>query len=159
MKPDPELDLTLERVIRAPRAAVWAAWTDPARFAQWWLPAPTVCRVDRLEVRPGGGLVTSMSDDGEKFAPHMDATFLLVEELERIVFTNAIDGSWRPVNPMPVPMTAEITLGDHPDGTDYRLVVRHGDPVDRARHEELGFFDGWGFVTGQLAAVAEGAVR
>ena len=52
-------------------------------------------------------------------------------------------------------MTAEITLGDHPDGTDYRVIVRHGDPAARARHEELGFSDGWGSVTAQLAAVAE----
>jgi uncharacterized protein YndB with AHSA1/START domain len=152
---NPDLDLTLERIIHAPRAAVWDAWTDPDRFAQWWLPAPTVCRVERLEVRPGGGLVTQMSEDGETFNPHVDGSFLLVEELERIVFTNAIDGSWRPANPMPVPMTAEIVFADHPDGTDYRLVVRHGDPAARARHEELGFFDGWGAAAAQLAAVAE----
>lgn len=37
---NPELDLTLSRVVRAPRAAVWSAWTDPARFEKWWLPAP-----------------------------------------------------------------------------------------------------------------------
>lgn len=52
-------------------------------------------------------------------------------------------------------MTAEITLGDHPDGTEYRAVVRHGDPADRDRHEELGFFDGWGAVTSALAVLAE----
>ncbi|MEO3925463.1 SRPBCC domain-containing protein [Micromonosporaceae bacterium B7E4] len=154
MKPD--LDLALERVIRAPRAAVWRAWTDPSRFEKWWLPAPTFCRVDRLEVRPGGGLVTRMSDDGTEFVPHMDASFLVVDELERIVFTNAIDSGWRPTHPAPVSMTAEITLSDHPDGTDYRVLLRHGDPADRARHEELGFAEGWGSVTKQLAAVAEG---
>jgi uncharacterized protein YndB with AHSA1/START domain len=49
---NPDLDLTLERVIRAPRAAVWSAWTDPSRFEKWWVPAPTLCRVDRLDVRP-----------------------------------------------------------------------------------------------------------
>ena len=152
---NPELDLTLDRVIRAPRAAVWNAWTDPDLFAQWWIPAPTVCRVDRLEVRPGGAMVTRMSEDGEKFVPHMDASFLVVEERERLVFTNAIDSAWRPANPMPVTMTAEIRLGDHPDGTDYRVVVRHGDPASRTRHEELGFFEGWGAVTTQLAKIAE----
>jgi uncharacterized protein YndB with AHSA1/START domain len=155
---NPDLDLTLERVIRAPRAVVWSVWTDPSRFEKWWLPAPTVCRVDRLEVRPGGALVTRMSDDGVEFVPHVNATFLVVDELERIVFTNAIDSAWRPANPAPVPMTAEITMSDHPDGTDYRVVVRHGDPAARARHEELGFSHGWGSVTGQLAEVAESQV-
>jgi len=43
-------------------------------------------------------------------------------------------------------MTAEITLSDHPDGTDYRILVRHGDPgrfVARPR-PDLGFADGLG---------------
>lgn len=151
---NPDLDLTLSRVIRAPRKAVWTAWTDPDRFARWWLPAPTVCRVERLDVRPGGALLTRMSDDGEEFHPHVDATFLVVEDLERIVWTNAVDSAWRPAAPEPVPMTAEIVLADHPDGTDYRVVVRHGDPAARARHAELGFADGWGLVTDRLADVA-----
>ncbi|MFB9630326.1 SRPBCC domain-containing protein, partial [Nonomuraea helvata] len=78
------------------------------------------------------------------------------DELERIVFTNAIDSTWRPASPAPVAMTATITLNDHPDGTDYRIVVRHGDPEARAHHEKLGFADGWGTVTAQLAARTEG---
>jgi uncharacterized protein YndB with AHSA1/START domain len=152
---DPELDLTLDRVIRAPREAVWRAWTDPARLARWWIPAPMACRVDRLEARTGGALVTQMSQDGEVFVPHLDACFLAVEELERIVFTNALDSAWRPAHPEPVPITAEFTLGEHEDGTDYRVVVRHGDPAARALHEHLGFHEGWATVTAQLAALAE----
>jgi uncharacterized protein YndB with AHSA1/START domain len=153
---NPDLDLSLQRVIRAPREAVWRAWTDPSKLERWWVPAPTVARVDRLEPRSGGGFVTRMSDDGEVFVAHMDALFILVEDRERLVFTNAIDSRWRPADPSPVAMTAEITFGEHPDGTDYRVVVRHGDPAARARHEELGFIDGWGSVTEQLAALAEG---
>ena len=56
-------------------------------------------------------------------------------------------------------MTAEITLDDHADGTDYRVVVRHGDAAARARHEAVGFFEGWGAVTGALASLAEGGAR
>ena len=151
---NPDLDLVVEPVIRAPRAAVWRAWTDPAPFGKWWIPAPTRCRVERLAGRPGGALVTTLSDDGVEFVPHMDATFLVVDEGERIVFTNAIDSAWRPVRP-DVAMTAEVVMSDHPDGTDYRVIVRHGDAAARARHQEIGFADGWGSVTAQLAAVAE----
>ncbi|MFF4623810.1 SRPBCC domain-containing protein [Nonomuraea jabiensis] len=153
---NPDLDLALERIIRAPRATVWRAWTDPSRLERWWVPAPSRCRVDRLDLRPGGAFVTRLSDGGAEFVPHLDACFLAVDELERIAFTNAIDSTWRPASPAPVAMTATITLNDHPDGTDYRIVVRHGDPESRAHHEKLGFADGWGTVTAQLAALAEG---
>jgi len=153
---NPELDLMLGRVIKAPRAAVWNAWTDPRSLEQWWLPAPTRCQVERLDVTPGGAFVTSMSDDSSEFVPHLDACFLAVDPAARIVFTNAVDSRWRPAAPAPVAMTAEITLQDHPDGTHYHVVVRYGDPASRARHEELGFADGWGAVTAQLAALSEG---
>lgn len=153
---NPELDLTLQRIIRAPRATVWKAWADPARLAKWWLPAPTVALVDVLDVRPGGGFVTRMSDDGHEFVPHTDNVFLLVEPEQRLVFTNAIDSAWRPATPVPVALTAEIIFNEHPDGTDYRIIVRHGDPAAKSFHEELGFFEGWGSVTEALAALAEG---
>jgi uncharacterized protein YndB with AHSA1/START domain len=155
---DPDLDLTLERVIRAPRETVWRAWTDPSQLARWWVPAPSRCRVDRLEPRPGGAFVTRLSDDGAGFLPHTDACFLVVDEPERIVFTNAIDGTWRPAAPAPVAMTAAIALEEHPEGTRYRVLVRHGDPEARARHEKLGFLEGWGSVADQLTALAERTV-
>lgn len=98
---NPDLDLSIERVIRAPRKAVWDAWTDPASVAQWWIPAPTLCRVDRLEVCPGGAFVTRMSEDGVTFVPHVDACFLVVDELERIVFTNTVTGDGARRIPIP----------------------------------------------------------
>jgi uncharacterized protein YndB with AHSA1/START domain len=152
---NPDLDLALQRVIRAPRARVWHAWTDPAALEHWWIPAPARCRVERLEPRAGGALVTSISEDGTGFSPHLDACFLAVDELERLAFTNAVDSEWRPAVAASLQMTAEITLLDHPDGTDYRVVVRHGDRGARARHEQLGFEHGWGAVTEQLARFLE----
>ncbi|WP_116999232.1 SRPBCC domain-containing protein [Desertimonas flava] len=156
---NPDLDLTLDRVIRASPDAIWQAWTEPARLAAWWLPAPTRCRVERLEPVAGGAFVTSMSEDGTAFVPHLDACFLVVDAGKRLVFTNAVDSSWRPAAPDPVSMTAEIALHRHADGTDYRVLVRHGDRAARDRHAELGFLDGWGTVTDQLARLVEGGAR
>ena len=73
-------DLTIERVIRASRRAVWDAWTTPAAFAQWWIPDPYLCRVDHFAPHAGGGFITSMSEDGSHFSPHMDAAFLVVDQ-------------------------------------------------------------------------------
>jgi uncharacterized protein YndB with AHSA1/START domain len=152
---DPTLDLTIRRVMRASPQTVWRAWTTPELLAQWWIPAPYFTRVERLEVRPGGAFVTSMSKDGSSFGPNMDGTFLLVEEGKRLVFTNVIDSSWHPTRPEPVSLTAEIIFANHPDGTDYRAIVRHGDPAQRDLHGQMGFFEGWGAATEQLAAIAE----
>ena len=150
---DPELDLTMSRVIKAPRQAVWDAWTDRASFEQWWIPAPARCKVMEMELRPGGSFVTQMSEDGGEFAPHLRACFLAVDDLERIVFTNALVGGWRPAE-QPF-MTAIITMQDHPLGTEYVAHVMHKSNADRNMHDEMGFHDGWGTVAEQLAALVE----
>jgi uncharacterized protein YndB with AHSA1/START domain len=153
---DARHDLTIARVIKAPRQAIWRAWTDPASFERWWIPAPLRCRVVEMAVRPGGALRTEMSEDGTAFTPHMDACFLAVEPLERLVFTNALTGGWRPGRePYPTPLTAVITLGEHPEGTAYAAHVMHRDAADRDLHAEMGFHEGWGTVIAQLAAMVE----
>jgi uncharacterized protein YndB with AHSA1/START domain len=149
-----DLDLSVTRVIHAPLASVWNAWTDPASFEQWWIPAPQICRVRDMDLRPGGSFRTEMSDDGTDFSPHITGCFLAVEERERIVFTDALVADWRPAESSFV--TAVITMRDHPDGTDYTATAMHRNVADRDRHEELGFHEGWGTVTRQLAELVEG---
>jgi uncharacterized protein YndB with AHSA1/START domain len=149
----PELDLTISRVIKAPRTAIWTAWTDPASFAQWWIPEPAKCEVVDMDLRPGGAFRTQISEDGGPFTPHLDACFLAIDALERIVFTNALTGGWRPAE-QPF-ITAVITLRDHPDGTDYSAYVMHKSNADRTMHEQMGFHDGWGTVIAQLATLVE----
>ena len=150
---DPALDLKVTRVIKAPRSAVWSAWTTPASFEQWWVPAPAKCRVQEMDLRPSGALVTRISESGGDFVPHLSACFLAIDDLERIVFTNALVGGWRPAE-QPF-MTAIITLKDHPQGTDYVAHAMHKSNADRNMHEEMGFYDGWGTVTAQLAELVE----
>jgi uncharacterized protein YndB with AHSA1/START domain len=105
---NPNLDLTISRVIRAPRQAIWQAWSTPSQLEQWWVPAPARCRVEALDLRPGGAFVTRYSEDGEDFAPHVSGCFLDVVAGERIVFTDALLEGWRP-SEAPF-MTAVITL-------------------------------------------------
>ena len=150
---DPDLDLTIARVIKAPRRTVWNAWTDRASFEQWWIPAPAKCRVVEMELRPGGAFVTQISENGAAFMPHLSACFLAVDKLERIVFTNALVGGWRPAEQSF--MTGIITLQDHPSGTNYVAHVMHKNSAERQMHETMGFHDGWGTVAEQLARLAE----
>ncbi|WP_240232314.1 SRPBCC family protein [Devosia lacusdianchii] len=150
---DPERDLEITRTIKAPRSAVWAAWTNPASFEQWWVPAPALCKVETMDVRPGGALITRISEGGSPFGPHLSACYLEIDPGKRIVFTNALVGGYRPAE-QPF-MTAIITLDDHDLGTAYRALVMHRNPDDQKMHRDLGFYDGWGTVAAQLAALVE----
>ncbi|WP_137151037.1 SRPBCC domain-containing protein [Devosia sp. FKR38] len=151
---DPERDLEINRIIKAPRARIWDAWTQPALLARWWVPEPAQCRVVTLDLRPGGALVTEFSENGTDFGPHMQACYLDVQPNRQLVFTTALVGNWRPAeNPF---ITAIITLEEDVEGTAYRAHVMHKSPADRVLHSELGFMDGWGTVAAQLARLVEG---
>lgn len=152
MAADPT-ELFIERTIAAPVAKVWLAWSRPEHLAQWWIPAPMECRVDTLDLRPGGGFVTRMREPGGDFQPHLDACFLDIAPEQRIVFTTVLRGGWQPVEPW-LAMTAIITFTAEGQGTRYAGRVLHRTGEDARKHEDLGFLDGWGTVIGQLEGVA-----
>ena len=52
--PSEETDLVISRVLRAPRAKLWRAWTDPALLQEWWCPKPWTTEVREFDMRPGG---------------------------------------------------------------------------------------------------------
>lgn len=150
---DPTRDLAISRLIRAPRAAVWDAWADPAKLCRWWIPAPLACQIVDFDLRPGGAFVTRMSEDGESFVPHIDGCFLDVVDGERLVFTNMLGPGWRPAAKGFI--TAVISFEDDAQGMRYAAHVMHADEAARQTHLDLGFDDGWGTVIGQLAALVE----
>ena len=136
---NPDLDLTMSRIIKAPRLSIWKAWTDTASFEQWWIPVQLKCGVVEMDRSPGGAFVTQMSENGGDFTPRVSACFLAADDFERIVFTNALVGGWRPAAPCyPTTMTATITSRDHPMGTGYVAPVMHKNNPDRNMHEEMG---------------------
>jgi uncharacterized protein YndB with AHSA1/START domain len=53
-------DLIITRHVRAPRAALWRAWTDPELLKEWWCPKPWTTEVRAFDLRPGGAFYTFM---------------------------------------------------------------------------------------------------
>ena len=148
-------DLHLHRILKAPRAAVWACWTDPAHIPQWFAPKPVTTVVHALDVRPGGAFQIEMFMDGKSFGSQPGCFLEAVPE-ERLTWTSALGPDFRPVDATSAPFlfTATITLADHPEGTDYRVVARHKDEAAAQAHETMGFSQGWGTVADQLGAYA-----
>jgi uncharacterized protein YndB with AHSA1/START domain len=151
MRPNENLDLEVSRIINAPPSAVWTAWKEPEHLAKWWAPAPVVTIVHKLEFRPGGAFATTMRlADGTAFSG--ESCFLEVVENERIAFTDALRGGWRP-NAESF-FSAIITLEPHPEGTRYTAVALHKNDEDRQKHADMGFLDGWGTCIEQLGKLA-----
>ena len=148
---DPERDLVLERDIAAPPEALWACWTTPALMERWFCPVPWRLTDISLDLRPGGhfsGVIRG--PDGEAM-PNLGC-YLEVVPHRRLVWTDAMSGGWRPrAEPF---MTGILTFDPIAGGTRYRALVLHADAEARARHEAMGFHDGWGKATDQLAALA-----
>src|SRR5436305_5544900 len=64
----PQLALRLTRRLAAPRALVFAMWTDPEALAQWWGPQGFTTPTIALDVRTGGGYrIEMLPPDGERF--------------------------------------------------------------------------------------------
>ena len=149
----PAQDLVISRLVRAPRATLWRAWTEPRLLKEWWCPRPWTTEVKAFELRPGGAFHTFMQgpDGGTSDNP---GCFLEIVPQQRIVFSSMLTGGWRPNSPW-MPFTAVITLADEGEGTRYVARVMHPDQATRDRHEELGFFDGWNTCITQLETFAQ----
>src|SRR3954469_882035 len=144
-------ELVLERIIDAPREKLFKAWTDPEVMKQWFVPKPwTLSRVE-TDVRPGGSsLIVMRGPEGQEFPNR--GVYLEIVENERLVFTDAYTAAWEPSD-KPF-MTVIITFADEEGGTRYTALVRHWSAADRETHEKMGFHQGWGIATDQLAALA-----
>lgn len=148
---DPALDLLIERRIDLPPAPLWACWTRPELMEQWFCPVPWRMTDIAMDLRPGGqfrGVIRG--PDGEEM-PNVGC-FLEVVPERRLVWTDALASGFRPrAEPF---MTGIITFDPIEGGTLYRGMALHADAQARAKHEAMGFHEGWGRATDQLVALA-----
>lgn len=147
IKPDPKLDLVLERVVDVPRELVWKAWTTPEHLMPWFCPRPWTTIDCEIDLRPGGIFRSVMrSPEGQEF-PNIGC-YLEVVPNERLIWTDALLPGYRPAaEPF---MTAVLTLEPRGKGTRYVATAIHRDEAGRKKHEEMGFHEGWGTVVDQL---------
>jgi len=143
-------DLMLTRLIDAPREKLYRAWTDATLLKQWFAPLPYTTPVAELDVRPGGSAFIVMRGPDGKDLPNR-GTYLEVVPNQRLVSTDAYVKAWEP-SEKPF-MTLSLTFEDEAGKTRYTARARHWTVADREAHEKMGFHQGWGLCTDQLAAL------
>lgn len=143
-------ELIITRRIEAPRERVYRAWTQ--RFSEWWGPHGMTTPFYEMDLRPGGVFRTLMlAPDGTEYPTR--GIFLEVVPPARIVFTDAFDTEWRPSEDLF--FTAIIAFDALPgDCTQLTARALHWTAEQCARHEAMGFHQGWGESFDRLAIVA-----
>jgi uncharacterized protein YndB with AHSA1/START domain len=125
-------EIVLVRVFDAPRAAVFAAWTDAAAFCQWFGPDGFSCTVRHMDVRPGGRASFDMvSADGTLYTNRFD--YLEVVPDERLVMDHGND-----VDDDPTRFRVTIVLDSQADGKTV-LTLRQLHPTVEQRVAGIGF--------------------
>jgi uncharacterized protein YndB with AHSA1/START domain len=145
---DPDLDLVLERVIDVPPELVWQAWTRPEQLEKWFVPHPWSLAECEIDLRPGGIFRTVMRSPEGDLVPNAPGCYLEVVENERLVWTDALGPGYRPAADSF--FTAVITMRPEGSGTRYVARAVHGDRTTRDKHEQMGFYEGWGKALDQL---------
>ena len=155
-RPDPKLDLVLERIVDVPPELVWKAWTTPEMLMRWFTPAPWTTPEMEVDLRPGGIFRNVMqSPDGERMTN--GGSFLEVVPNERLVWTSALLPGFRPAPPRSdfPHITAVILLAPEGSGTKYTAIVMHPTEEGRQQHEAMGFHNGWSTALDQLVALVK----
>ena len=121
---DPEI--VSSRRLDAPRAAVYAAFTDPEVLAQWWGPQGFTNRFEVFELRPGGAWrFTMRAPDGSTHA--MAKSFVEVVPRERIVLEH--------LEPPQHHFLMTMLFTDEAGGTrlTWRMLFEHPEEAEKVR--------------------------
>ena len=125
-------EVVLVRVLDATRQAVFAAWTDPDAFCQWFGPDGFTCTVRQMDVRPGGRASFDMvAPDGTIYTNRFD--YLEVVPDVRIVFDHGSD-----VDDDPMRFRVTLTFDEQSDGKTV-LTLRQLHPTAERRNAVIGF--------------------
>lgn len=96
------MDNIIERTVAASPSRVWELWTTPQGISAWWAPEGFRTDVTRLDLRPGGELVYTMTAVAPEQIAFMEQYgmplvtesrkfFVDVEEPSRLSYRSVID--------------------------------------------------------------------
>jgi len=134
--------LVIERTLNATPDQVFEAWVNPEILPKWWGPRNMTTPECEIDARPGGIFRTLMrAADGAEYPT--SGSLLVVDRPTRLVYSDGYDVDF---NPRPEHfITATTTFEDLGNGqTKLIATVKHKSEEDRAKHEAMGFYHGWG---------------
>lgn len=113
---DDASQLSISRIIKAPRQRVFEAWTTPSLLMKWWGPEGVQCTAAEVDLREGGEYrIANQHGDGS--VTWISGVFERVRPPEELVY------SWNIGAPGADGSRVTVEFRSHDDGTE--LVVTH----------------------------------
>jgi len=143
------LNLHLERVLRAHRAVVFRACTEPELLASWWGPRGFTAPSIETDVRVGGSYRIAMQPpDGDLF--YLTGEFREVDPPGQLAYT------FRWEDPDPDDQETVVTLTLRGLGESTELTLDQGPFATEGRYElhHAGWSDGLERLAGALSAAS-----
>ena len=144
----PAFELEFTRVINAPRARVYEAWTKPEQITKWFAPKPFQLIVNKMDFRSGGKFAMAMrGPNGEDFP--FTGTYREIVPPAKLSWTGEFPGD--PVDNM----TTVVTFEE--EGSKTKLHARQTFNVMTAtvKHATAGAKQGWTLTLNQLTEFCE----
>ncbi|MEL6269056.1 MAG: SRPBCC domain-containing protein [Chloroflexota bacterium] len=138
-------EIVITRTFGAPRANVWAAWTQCEHLVKWWHPDGWELTECEIDVRVGGSWRYCMKgpiSETEIMESRGLATYSEVEAPERLVYTDEFaDEDYNPVPGMPV-ATNTVTFTEENGVTTMHARTSYPTQEDRDKVIEMGVEEG-----------------
>ena len=140
-------EVTITRILDAPRDLVFKVWIDPEHLKHWWGPTGFTNPVCELDPRPGGAIRIHMrAPDGVVYP--MTGVILELVEPGRLVFTSAAldkDGNAMFEN------LNTVTFAEHGSQTKVTLHSKVQMATEQAAPYLKGMNEGWRLTLDRLA--------
>lgn len=144
----PAFELEIDRLIDAPRARVYQAWSDVEQMKHWFAPRPFTLVVKSVDFRPGGRYEMAMrGPDGEDFP--FTGTYRDIDPPKTLSWTGEF-----PDMPKDTILTV-VTFTEEGGKTRVRAKQTFSMLSPTAQHAIAGAKQGWGMTMDQLVQFVE----
>ncbi len=139
---DPEFDLSIQKSVAAPPAAVFDAWTDAQQMKSWWGLKEAFCPRVEIDLRVGGAYcIENELPDGRTVL--ITGIYQIITRPKRLVYTWSVNGG--------ADELVDVTI--EPDGTGSKVTIVHTMLPDSETHK--GHMRGWRNSLAQLKTYVE----
>ncbi len=128
--------LTVEKILSAPRALAWDAWTQ-ADHIEGWYGGPGNTTVKELEFKVGGKWSFEMTMPGGGPAFNFYGVYQEIIDQEKVVCSAQFP-------PMSTNLVLVAEFEDMGDKTKFTFSIIHETEEHRKQQEEMGVLQGWG---------------